>query len=39
VRYLDPLLARLHDGVAPADIVLRNSGGDVHRAMASWRIE
>ena len=39
VRHLDPLLARLHDGVAPADIVLRNSGGDVHRAMASWRID
>ncbi|HEY7980425.1 MAG TPA: glutamate-cysteine ligase family protein [Candidatus Eremiobacteraceae bacterium] len=37
-RYLDPLLARLHDGIAPADIVLRENGGDVRRAMAQWRI-
>ena len=37
-RYLNPLLARLHDGVAPADIVLRESGGDVQRAMARWRV-
>lgn len=38
VRYLDPLLARLRDGIAPADIVLRESGGDVQRAMAALRI-
>jgi glutamate--cysteine ligase len=36
VGYLDHLLARLDDGVAPADIVLRDCGGDVRRAMAAW---
>jgi glutamate--cysteine ligase len=35
-KYLEPLLERLHDGVSPADIVLRDSGGDVRRAMAAW---
>jgi glutamate--cysteine ligase len=38
VRYLAPLLSRLHDGVAPADIILRDSGGDVRRAMALWLV-
>jgi len=36
VRSLDRLLARLDDGVAPADIVLRDSGGDLRRAMTAW---
>src|SRR4029077_9629384 len=36
LRYLDRLLSRLDDGVAPADIILRDSGGDVRRAMAAW---
>jgi glutamate--cysteine ligase len=39
VSYLDPLLARLDDSVAPADIVLRDCGGDVRRAMESWRVK
>lgn len=39
VGYLDCLLARLDDGVAPADIILRDSGGDVRRAMAAWRVD
>jgi len=38
VRYLEPLLSRLNDGVAPADIILRDSGGDVRRAMALWLV-
>lgn len=38
-KYLEPLLARLHDGVAPADIILRDSGGDVRRAMALWLVK
>jgi glutamate--cysteine ligase len=38
VRYLEPLLARLDDGVSPADIILRDCGGDVRRAMAAWRV-
>jgi gamma-glutamylcysteine synthetase len=38
VGYLDHLLARLDDGVAPADIVLRDCGGDVRRAMDRWRV-
>ena len=38
VRYLDALRCRLDDGVAPADIVLRDCGGDVRRAMDRWRV-
>jgi gamma-glutamylcysteine synthetase len=35
-KYLAPLAERLQDGITPADIVLRDSGGDVRRAMAAW---
>jgi len=37
-KYLAPLAERLQDGITPAYIVLRDSGGDVRRAMDRWRV-
>jgi glutamate--cysteine ligase len=38
VPYLDPLMQRVEDGVTRADITLRDSGGDVRRALSTWRV-